>query len=182
MNINKQSKPQGRPEIKPQALTLDDAMARLAILVGSNKRADILRWLNVSPSSYNNWKRNDTVPVKQIAEAFFARGLSVDAFFRPKEMLKVPPELVLGEGSANYNKGENDNSYKQRAVAASLAAQTILKRTSLGDSQIAAELLIEMWLIDDGELLKRRDLVDVILNHLQRIERNVEHSNEHSTP
>lgn len=162
----KQNKPQLNNEIKSVNIDLDQAMERLALLAGSQRPTEIMRWMGLGSSTYTNWKRNNSVPYRTIVCTLLDKGISLDAFFSPKSRLTVPDALLLSEQSQAYD----ESSVQDNVIRAAIDSKKLLERAGLPDKDLYVKLLVDLWLISKGELLADHGIQNALVEHINRLE------------
>ncbi|RUO43861.1 hypothetical protein CWE15_01295 [Aliidiomarina taiwanensis] len=163
---NKQNKPQLTSEIKSVYIDLDQAMERLALLAGTQRPTEIMRWMGLGSSTYTNWKRNNSVPYRTIVCTLLDKGISLDAFFSPKSRLKVPDELVLAERSTHYD----EESYQDDIIRAAIESKKFLERAGLPEKELYIKFLVDIWMLSRGEILADHGVQNALVEHFNRLE------------
>lgn len=164
----KQNKPQLNNEIKSVYIDLNQAMERLALLAGTDRPTEIMRWMGLGSSTYTNWKRNNNVPYRTIVCTLLDKGISLDAFFSPKSRLKVPDELVLAERPPTYD----DESYQDEIIRAAIESKKFLERADLPEKEIYIKFLVDIWMLSRGEVFADHGMQNALVEHFNRLEAN----------
>lgn len=164
MKINK-NKTQVDDEIKNDPINLDEAMERLGFLAGTDRPTVIMRWMGLGSSTYTNWRRNKSVPYEKIVQVLLEKGISLDAFFAPGELLSAPVPLVLKDKASHYPEEQ-----KTSIVRATLESKALLASIGYQENEVVIQFLTDLWLIDKGRLFEQPQFKHAIANHLELLE------------
>lgn len=152
-------------------MNLDEVMERLKLIANEPRIAGVLRWLGVSASSYANWRRRGTIPYRQIVEAMLARNLSLDVFFSPQVRLDIPPNLEheVQDRAAPYPHCRPDVSTDEMVAAVSKMT-TLLERHGATPRQDYVSLLVDLYLLGEGQQIDRLAAVEQLAASLSYLE------------
>ncbi|MCC5855921.1 MAG: helix-turn-helix domain-containing protein [Idiomarina sp.] len=143
-------------------MSLASLMERLGKISGERNVAGIMRWMGVSPSSYGNWRRRDTIPYKALVEVLLEKGISLDVFFSPQQPLAIPSELVLGEAQS-YGKTD---AAKADAIEATQQVTAFMARHKVEKTDGLVRFLVDLWLLDGGLWFSQPETQATLAKHL----------------
>lgn len=169
MKIN-ENRTQLHDEIKSTEIDLDLVMERLSLLANDKRSTAIMRWMGIGESTYTNWYRNGSVPYGIIVRTLLAKGISLDAFFAPEQRLAVPDQLILAEQARTYSGVE----WQADVIRATLEAKKLLARANLVEEELYIKFLVDLWLVNEGEMFGNRQFEDAVINHLKALESRLE--------
>lgn len=172
-NLNR---PQQLAEIKEEEYSLDELMERLKVLTGEERPAAILRWLDVSASSWANWRRRGTIPYKALVPALLSKGYSLDWFFAPYQRLKIPAieGSEIKEGVKQYAQKYHESLSSEEILTAVRQVNTILEYYSVIPTEQNQKLMLDIYFMGEGETLNKMDVMEQLAESFGHLESSAE--------
>lgn len=167
------NKTQALSKSKQAESSLAQYMERLGKISGERKIAGILRWMDVSASSYSNWQRRGTIPYKTLVNVLLERNISLDWFFAPFQKLEIPmlQDQAVEEGAKTYlQQSDSKAQQSQRLIKAYSECQAILNRFGATADEQQMRLMLDLYFSIGARVVAREHVLERLAESLGQLE------------
>lgn len=167
------NKTQASSKSKQAESSLAQYMERLGKISGERRIAGILRWMDVSASSYSNWQRRGTIPYKTLVNVLLERNISLDWFFAPFQKLEIPilHDQAVQEGAQTYlQQTDSQEQQSQRLIKAYSECQGILHRFGATASEQHMRLMLDLYFSVGIRVVAREHVLERLAESLSQVE------------